>query len=590
MKNYFTYKVYYLFKSGLLLLGLVGLHFNQLFAQSTQQVVASKNTQEKTLVQLVKSTYLAGETIWFSLFVVNESSKQLSSLSKIVYAEIINEQGVAVMQQKLQVNNGVAAGAWEIPVQLPSSTYVLRGYVASEKLQPYNIDYKPLYIFNPAILPTGSVFGERPSIDSQFQSNKQVSIVDLDDMKTLKVEGLQKAYKSRQKVKFTLSAPTISSTVAVAVYKYDSFERNGTKVFDEVGIRPKFNLKNESTVQAEQEYFGHQIVGHVVDRITGKPMEGVSVYCSVNGERFYFGSGRSDKAGFVRFDVGKPFGSQQVIVQLPDPKDSTAIVQIQTPYLASTLSFAVDQFLLDQESRKAIEERIQYSNLQKAFKGSSSTFALPNFNDSLPFYGKPDKTYFLDDYTRFNTMEEVLREYVVEVELRKQGQQFKFAVLDLPNKKSFEKNPLVLIDGVPTKDINKVVAFDPLKVKRMDIVSRKFFLGDESFDGIVSLITYNGDLGGFELDEQTLMVDYPGLPLTRQFDAVLFENKAAVESRLPDLRSVLFWSPAQEVKKGRSAELSFFTSDWVGDYIMVVIGVGEKGILVNKTFHFSVIN
>jgi hypothetical protein len=187
-------------------------------------------------------------------------------------------------------------------------------------------------------------------------------------------------------------------------------------------------------------------------------------------------------------------------------------------------------------------------------------------------------------------MEEVLREYVVEVELRKQSQQYKFAVLDIPNKRSFDNNPLVLIDGVPTTDINKVVAFDPLKVKRMDIVARRFFMGDQTFDGIVSMVTYNGDLGGFELDPQTLVVDYAGIPLIRQFDEVKYSSEGAFTSRRPDLRSLLYWNPQLTTKKGELTSFSFFTSDLLGDYIMVLKGVDQNGKLVNQTYPFSVID
>ena len=41
--------------------------------------------------------------------------------------------------------------------------------------------------------------------------------------------------------------------------------------------------------------------------------------------------------------------------------------------------------------------------------------------DTLAFYYEPYKTYLLDNYTRFTTMEEVLREYVVEVNVGKEG-------------------------------------------------------------------------------------------------------------------------------------------------------------------------
>ena len=39
--------------------------------------------------------------------------------------------------------------------------------------------------------------------------------------------------------------------------------------------------------------------------------------------------------------------------------------------------------------------------------------------DSTAFYGKASETYLLDDFTRFPVMEEVMREYVPGVMVRK---------------------------------------------------------------------------------------------------------------------------------------------------------------------------
>jgi hypothetical protein len=39
--------------------------------------------------------------------------------------------------------------------------------------------------------------------------------------------------------------------------------------------------------------------------------------------------------------------------------------------------------------------------------------------DSVAFYGKPDATYYLDNYVRFVTLEEVLREYVINMDVTK---------------------------------------------------------------------------------------------------------------------------------------------------------------------------
>jgi hypothetical protein len=63
-------------------------------------------------------------------------------------------------------------------------------------------------------------------------------------------------------------------------------------------------------------------------------------------------------------------------------------------------------------------------------------------------------------------MEEVMREYVPGVQVRRRGNNFRFMVFDRPYKTIFQDNPMVLLDGVPVFDIDRIMAFDPLKVKK----------------------------------------------------------------------------------------------------------------------------
>ena len=567
-------------------------------AHSFAQDVNGKNSidewKEYALLHVAQTGYLSGETIWFKVYVIHHKTGRLSPLSKIAYVELVNKDGTSVLQQKIEIEHGVGNGSWSIPEKITSGTYQIRCYVSAQKNIPETIYSSSIHIFNPSFLPIS--LNEKsqisvdlnPNLNGNEEKNAGFSMTKMDG---LLVSGLERSYGVREEVKVVFPSKSIGGQFSVAVFKKDEFE---SQAIDSIWIAP-YAIGNTNlpivSKKALNEYAGHLVTGSVLDKSTGKLLSGVRVNLIVDGERFILGTAKSDQNGLLLFDIGKPYGSEHLTVQIPEKRDSNAIVQLHNPFLTDTKHNFETKDFFSKEVKLALEERVINQNLQKAFSQQpSASYLLPHFNDSTLFYGKPDKTYYLDDYTRFNTMEEVLREYVVEVELRRQSQQYKFAVLDIPNKRSFDNNPLVLIDGVPTTDINKVVAFDPLKVKRMDIVARKYFMGDQSFDGIVSLITYNGDLGGFELDQQTIVVDYQGLSLIRQFEEIKYSKQVTNKSRLPDLRSLLFWKPLLELKKGNETTLSFYTSDLVGDFVMVLKGIDENGNLVNQTHSFSVIH
>jgi hypothetical protein len=97
---------------------------------------------EKVYVHFDKPYYSAGDTIWFKAYITADLHLP-SQISKIVYADVYNNQDSLVSTLKLPVVNGVAFGS--IPV-LPESyrqgNYRFRAYTN------YMVNYDAAYLFN----------------------------------------------------------------------------------------------------------------------------------------------------------------------------------------------------------------------------------------------------------------------------------------------------------------------------------------------------------------------------------------------------------------------------------------------------------
>ena len=337
------------------------------------------------------------------------------------------------------------------------------------------------------------------------------------------------------------------------------------------------------------EYAGHIITGHITDKRTGAPAKGIIAYLSVPGERFHFSSCRSDENGRILFDCKKIVGTENIIVQTNKETDSEYRIEIDNPFSGNYMSSMAPPLVISEKWKEPLLSRVTGSQLLNAFTHTQpQQFFLPNFSDTTPFFGKPDYTYLLDDYTRFHTMEEVMREYVPEVQVRKSQSDFRYRMFNLPYRNYFENNPLVLLDGVPVFDINKIIAFDPLKVKRLDIIARKYLQGAVSFDGIASYSTYEGDLAGFVLDPNAFIIEYAGLQLQRQFYSPVYGTTEQVKSRIPDFRNVLYWEPGIKTNKDENNIVSFFSSDVPGRYAIELQGITASGQAGSQVFYFSV--
>jgi hypothetical protein len=181
-----------------------------------------------------------------------------------------------------------------------------------------------------------------------------------------------------------------------------------------------------------------------------------------------------------------------------------------------------------------------------------------------------------------------MREYVAEVRVRQQSGKFHYFVKNNLFNLFFEDEPLVLIDGVPAFNMNKMLAVDPLKIQKVQIVARKFYTGPLVNDGVVSYRTYEGDLGGYPLDPNAIAIHYEGLQLQQEFYTPVYDNGTPPSSRIPDFRNLLQWTPDIDTGMEGKNTASFYTSDIPGTYVLFVQGITPQGQPGSSIISFTV--
>ncbi|HMH24460.1 MAG TPA: hypothetical protein VK563_21910 [Puia sp.] len=344
----------------------------------------------------------------------------------------------------------------------------------------------------------------------------------------------------------------------------------------------------QPALQYPPEFNGQLITGRLTDEHTGAPIRGRLCFFSVPGIQFRFQTSKADSAGRVYFDIKDFYGPQGFIVQSGTENDSLCKVDIFSPFSEQYSAERLPVFSLSPAQRQSLHDRNIAMQVQNIYSGDSLQKFRAALMDTFRFYGKSDYTYMLDDYVRFTTMEEVLREYVREINVNHEHGRLHVVMLNEPHHEFFDDdNTLVLLDGVPvTRD--KIFSYDPLKVKRLDVVPREYFQGPAAFSGIASFTTYKGDYEGLELDPRSVLVDYEGLQWQREFYAPEYTTEQQTASRLPDFRDLLFWEPGIHTEGGEKKQFSFYTSDLPGKYRVVVQGMTADGRAGSKTMSFEV--
>ena len=68
--------------------------------------------EEKVFAHTDKSFYLAGEIIWFKLYVVDGAMNRPLDLSKLAYVEILSADQRPVLQGKIELKEGFGNGSF----------------------------------------------------------------------------------------------------------------------------------------------------------------------------------------------------------------------------------------------------------------------------------------------------------------------------------------------------------------------------------------------------------------------------------------------------------------------------------------------
>ncbi|HEY8930172.1 MAG TPA: hypothetical protein VIM55_13315 [Mucilaginibacter sp.] len=437
----------------------------------------------------------------------------------------------------------------------------------------------------------------------------------------------QQQYALRKKVNISVSAKgaasaPVNASMSMAVYRVDSLQGvDHSNIFDYLWLNSDLKGSIESpgyyftNVNAETdealdnlmltqgwrrfqwnqllenrppaftflpEYTGHIVTAKITNTQTSQPAGSIMTFIGVPGKRVQVYVSQSDSLGHLLYSMKEFYGPGELVAQTNELVDSTYRIDIASPFSEQYSKNVLPKYDFINGVQNALQAHslgIQVLNLYSA--NAIKRYYDPGV-DSTGFFGKPYKTYKLDDFTRFTTMEEDLREYVSEDNIvRSKG---KFHIKVLSDHGFLDGDPLVLLDGVPVFDVDKIFNVDPLKVKKLDVIKDRFYYGPAEEEGIFSFVTYKGDLGGMELNPHAVVIDYEGLQLRRQFYSPVYDTEQQAASRIPDFRNLLYWAPNLTSQN----KVSFFTSDQPGKYVVVIQGLTGNGDAASQYFTFEV--
>ncbi len=524
------------------------------------------NAQDKILetfiVHLSQPVYTVGESIRYKVYQTNFKSS--SAHSTILFTNLHDQSGFLLNQQMLKLEDGMAHGLLEIPLTLKEGLYYL-SFFSKWNLQFNDNDLYciEIPIYSPLDSDTENYEIMEKSTPAVFDT--------VDSNLTLMLDN--KTYPRSSQVNFDIASKVLmKGSLSVTVHAMHNLNTAPVTM--------------NGPAYHQYEKTEHQtnilIEGRLIDPNSENPIfsDVISLY-QVGSNKFLKASCKSG------------------IVQIPYSNFSKSVTfQIfnMNPFETTIPDF---ELLIPGEkllglSTKKIVRNYQIANYLKTvaesikigeiFKPEEKESVQRVSSLSIPF--KADKVYQMDKYHKIATLEEFMREVVAFARVDTENGQPTVRLKNRETNREFMEKPWYLVDGYLTRNERLVLSI-PFK----NLMRVEFFNTSSSILSQLDAIMIRSGLIIIYTNDNHLKSSCEALNNIFEFKG--FAPESAVETlkknemnfrENPKFRHHLYWNPDISL----NTKISFQTSELMGEYIIEVLGIDEKGGVQSTSTRFFV--
>jgi hypothetical protein len=335
-----------------------------------------------------------------------------------------------------------------------------------------------------------------------------------------------------------------------------------------------------SQIDFVPETRGVSISGKVIDDKTGEGVEKIGVSLSfTNSTEFYstktFSNGRFH---FTFPDCGR---SDAVTVSFSYDVPSTYSIQIVPEFDERVCIVPEKEFVLSVDEINFVRRTNAINQLEEIYNTAIDTIINEDYTtsrDTIPFFGTANITVSVDKYIRLLNIREIVYEVVPHVFARKEGKSYKIVVIG-EYSHPFGFNTLILLDGIPYTDHNKILDLPPRMISYIDVIHSFYIHGNTGFAGIVNFRSKNGDMAGLKMPKGSYIFSF-----NKPEPNYYFRSNESGDKTI-SLRNTLEFklsdSPGKNV-------FPILTNDVFGKYTCTVSGFDNKGNWIHSKKYFTI--
>jgi hypothetical protein len=564
---------------------------------------------EMVYVHLDKLVYVAGESMRYKVYAVDAATPGKKPCSKILYFTLTGTENKNVLNWRINLQDKRVSGYFTIPADIKSGTYVLNVYTnwmrngSADSLYTQNLLImnlsesipNTLLYFSPGdtaiVYPAtsdhnGFALNLRTS-KSYYSVNENVRLEIKLESENRNTTGadLSISVSAETPFKELLKEKDIVSCLHTYTEPDDKSSISDNHAEYTGLIKEEIN-KVPCSYRMEDK--GFILTGWIKSRKDNSPLTDgkilLSVIDSISPRILY---SRIDSAGEFLFYLSNMYDNNELILQLAgqsktadyywelDKKIVNANLRAYSPYLLKSDEIAFLNTVKNIRLIDAVYANQPVRNQQEADITGAN------------YFSPPKVVIYLREYADMVNFKEIADNIIREVKFSVRNNGFYLQVLDTRSA-MWKENNIVLLNGVPFTDLAYISTLGTKSIKRIEVITSDFFIGDLTFPGLVSIYTYDNKVPGIYLKNNTF--SYKNFVITDGTVGETDAEKIAGVSggHYPDFRNTLYWKSDATITNNSNLVVEFPASRLTGIFTINVQGLTAEGFPVSATASFEV--
>ena len=522
-------------------------------------------------------SYIAGETIFYKLYVLDAVTQKLSGVSKVGYLLLRSTNSNLYVRIRVRIDEGMARGSFVLPDTLTSGVYQILAFTSMMKNQDDG-----QHFFHKEIVISNRYDKE---LDFKLLNPTKTIRSHTDDL--LKITKDKPVYGLREKVSINLEKTKLKSNVAVSVYEESNLISADNSIVETLEELPKTDIGKQSSNEYLPESNGKILRGRVIDANSHiVPAATILLSCADTIPNLQYAYSSSN--GIFQLLLSDYYNGKELFLTIKDmPENEHWKIEIDDEFnLSEKWNPALTFNNNDSKEFIAKSQNIVYVNKVYQLNNDSSIKPKIEINSICPqFYHCQVNTVLLSDFVPLNDFPEIVVELFPLIKLNKQN--YHVRIIGIPDS-HINAEPAIFMDGVFVDDVNKIIDLGSDKIKKIDVIYAERIFGDLVFQGVISITTKSNEI------LHTLPASYSIRFKNDKFNSArnfVLEDPVLIQNRnTPFFKQLLYWNPDLELNGIDSTHFEFYTSDNAATFRIQINGISEDGTPISSSSRIEVNN